>query len=130
MTLRRRLQALERQADAAKRDVWSAPGDASGRAQALANYHAGLGPRPPAPPCPPWQDPVAWAAQVRLNDCIDDRIFGKLADGQYHAGMTEADRNFVDNTITTLVNAIRDMPLNDLGRPAFEGEQECVSGIE
>ena len=76
MSLRTRLQRLERIAPPAVRADASAEGA--------------------DPPCPPGLDPHDWARRMRTSRCIEGRLGGSLRRDEYAPDMDEGDRRSMD----------------------------------
>src|SRR4051794_22140940 len=55
-------------------------------------YLRGQGPRPPDRPCPPGLAPEAWAGRMLAVRCVEERLLGRLAEGEYLPGLTDAER--------------------------------------
>jgi len=98
MNLRTRLQRLEQSvgpSPTAGLKPWSATAEEE---QSLA-YLRGEGPKPP---CPAYHDPTTWDSQIRIECCLMQRTRGALGKGEYLPGMTDHERDEVDQLVKVI----------------------------
>jgi hypothetical protein len=106
MKLGKRLRRLERAA-AARAPAPRRPDPAAHDAAYRADLR-GAGLRPPDPPGPPGFDPAAWESRMRLGRCLDARLTGELAAGEYLPGLGADERRDADAAVAVLLQMKRD----------------------
>jgi hypothetical protein len=111
MSVRQRLRRLEKEVQHA------GPGyvarDFAAEMQAIRSYLDGIGPPPPEPPCPSWDDPEEHFRRYRTSLCFLMRGKGDLGEGEYLPGMSDHERRCVDGWIHALevsTRSVQDWP--------------------